>query len=459
MTLPTPTSTPPVLETDILSSPGPFEGPEKLLEVWFAPSASALPETSAAGAARYRPAAVQREWKGLRRVPRAVWEEMLDIVKCKVLSVVEGAEVDAYLLSESSLFVAPHLLILKTCGTTLNLLGLHRIIEIARAYCGFTTVWRCFYSRKSFFFPERQSGPHRDWRDEVTFLDSVFGAAGSAYTVGPMNRDHWLLYLTSPNAQPLLPSDASLSSDFSLSLSLPSPPALDRPSTYQDSTIEILMSHLSPEGRAPFFAPSPAPGPEASGTLSGHELGAQISHRLGIDTLFSRGETTLDSFGFEPCGYSANAVVGSGSPETNIPGGGYFTIHVTPEDGWSYASFESNIPLPQTSTADRPDIATLIRKVVGIFQPSRLSITLFVSTPPEGGIGESEAERRAWSALGTDLLGREFARKDRIGYEFDGYDLVFACFEKRGWVEPKSRISAKDAVKGLQNGQGQVQER
>jgi S-adenosylmethionine decarboxylase len=78
-------------------------------------------------------------------------------------------------LSESSLFVAPHLLILKTCGTTLNLLGLHRIIEIAREYCGLRTVWRCFYSRKSFFFPERQQGVHKDWRDEVGFLDSVFG--------------------------------------------------------------------------------------------------------------------------------------------------------------------------------------------------------------------------------------------------------------------------------------------
>jgi hypothetical protein len=77
--------------------------------------------------------------------------------------------------SESSLFVAPHLLILKTCGTTLNLLGLHRIIEIAREYCGLRTVWRCFYSRKSFFFPERQQGVHRDWRDEVGFLDTVFG--------------------------------------------------------------------------------------------------------------------------------------------------------------------------------------------------------------------------------------------------------------------------------------------
>lgn len=101
----------------LLSSPGPFEGPEKLLEVWFAPSPEELPlsqghdagngagssssATTVNGSGRaYRGPSpgVQGEWKGLRRVPREVWEEMLDIVKCKVLSVVEGEEIDAYLL-------------------------------------------------------------------------------------------------------------------------------------------------------------------------------------------------------------------------------------------------------------------------------------------------------------------------------------------------------------------------
>jgi hypothetical protein len=93
----------------------------------------------------------------------------------------KGKRIKANKNSESSLFVAPHLLILKTCGTTLNLLGLHRIIEIAREYCGLRTVWRCFYSRKSFFFPERQQGVHRDWRDEVGFLDTVFGESSSFF--------------------------------------------------------------------------------------------------------------------------------------------------------------------------------------------------------------------------------------------------------------------------------------
>ena len=64
---------------------GPFEGPEQLLEIWFAPSPVDL-------------AAAADGKLGLRKVPQAVWEDMIDIVKCKILSVVEGMEMDAYLL-------------------------------------------------------------------------------------------------------------------------------------------------------------------------------------------------------------------------------------------------------------------------------------------------------------------------------------------------------------------------
>ena len=70
------------------SAYGPFEGPEKLLEVWFAPSPDLLADASATPDGKF----------GLRKVPKAVWEEMLDIVRCKILSHVEGAEMDAYLL-------------------------------------------------------------------------------------------------------------------------------------------------------------------------------------------------------------------------------------------------------------------------------------------------------------------------------------------------------------------------
>lgn len=78
--------------------------------------------------------------------------------------------------SESSMFVWPHKLILKTCGTTTLLLGIPTLLRIASETCGFKGVWRCFYSRKTFMFPDRQRGPHKDWHAEMAFLDKLFGA-------------------------------------------------------------------------------------------------------------------------------------------------------------------------------------------------------------------------------------------------------------------------------------------
>ena len=65
---------------DNSSSSAPFEGPEKLLEIWFAPSASAI------------------DHQGLRAIDRKLWEQVLEIVKCKILSVIQGSDIDAYLL-------------------------------------------------------------------------------------------------------------------------------------------------------------------------------------------------------------------------------------------------------------------------------------------------------------------------------------------------------------------------
>ena len=82
--------------------------------------------------------------------------------------------------SESSMFVWPHKLILKTCGTTTLLLGIPTLLRIASETCGFKGVWRCFYSRKTFMFPDRQRGPHKDWNAEMAFLDKLFGTSASA---------------------------------------------------------------------------------------------------------------------------------------------------------------------------------------------------------------------------------------------------------------------------------------
>ncbi|KAF8322122.1 S-adenosylmethionine decarboxylase, partial [Clavulina sp. PMI_390] len=451
---------------------GPFEGPEKLLEIWFAPTAPPAAESEARDPSGAQPRT------GLRTVPRQVWEDMLDIVKCKVLSVVVGREMDAYLLSESSFFVFPHKLILKTCGTTLNLLGLPRILAIARSHCDFHSVWRCFYSRKSFMFPERQIGPHREWRNEVEYLDALFDN-GAAYTVGKMNGDHWLLYMTAPpdeeesgqlREEPKA-EIAPLPAASEVSELASSTAAVRFPANFagQDSTLEILMTKLGAGGRRPFlfleedlapqqestssFTPTPpAEGVDPEVDAACKTKGAFVSQQLGIDTIFPRSRTTLDAYGFEPCGYSANALVNAGSEGTGEEG--YYTIHVTPEEGWSYASFECNVPVyPRASSARAredamPDLETLIQRVVNIFQPGHLTLTLFVSSGAEGDTSsnssasphssgaitlandndEPTSVEIAQRAFRHALLPRGYRRTDKINYEFGDYDLAFATF-------------------------------
>lgn len=196
------------------------------------------------------------------------------MVNCKVLSIIKSEHVDAYLLSESSMFVFPHKIILKTCGTTTLLLGLHRLLHIAANDAGFpfhnaksledikaaATPYRVFYSRKNFLFPDRQRGPHRGWKQEVRFLDDMF-EGGSAYMVGKMNGDHWYLYITSPNTTitpPRTPDEDMAAPRPSSMRTVKIPTALL--SSFQsvsennsDETLEILMTDLDPGHAKQFY--------------------------------------------------------------------------------------------------------------------------------------------------------------------------------------------------------------
>ncbi|KAI9854520.1 MAG: spermidine resistance protein [Trichoglossum hirsutum] len=233
----------------------PNSGPEKLLEVWFSPSPEELPASTARN--------------GLKTIPTGIWKEMLGLVNCKVLSIVESEHVDAYLLSESSMFVFPHKLILKTCGTTTLLCGLPRILEIAALSAGFphvpnpsrgapavATPYRTFYSRKNFLFPNRQYHPHRSWKDEVKFLDKMFHG-GSAYMIGKMNGEHWYLYITDPIT--IFAPIADQMSRAEIGTRLSAMPAdmvaatMMRLDQGQDETLELLMTDLDPENAKQFY--------------------------------------------------------------------------------------------------------------------------------------------------------------------------------------------------------------
>lgn len=216
------------------------------------------------------------------------------------------------------------------------------------------------------------------------------------------------------------------------------------------------MSGLSAASRAPFFNSDLPDDPDASSPDAPLAHGQSVSQKIGIADIFPPHLTTLDAYSFVPCGYSSNALIKWGeeslesechSPKSHS-GEGYYTIHVTPEEGWSYASFECNVPLSVShddgdgddiSEKKIPTLKQLIERVVSIFQPARLSLTLFISAEEnEPTHGEGPAVDRAQRAFKAALektqhseVGstRKYTRTDKINYEFGGYDLAFASFE------------------------------
>lgn len=279
-----------------------------------------------------------------------------------------------------------------------------------------------------------------------------------------MNGDHWLLYITrppgcipnSPTSVVRSPHGARLNGAKVHGTSDEATVTPKAPVT--DSTIEILMTHLPSTVSQAFHFPE-----EPGLSSTPFDKARKISSDLGITGLFPPQLTTLDSYAFSPCGYSANALLKWGETRSSraedhdpgYGGEGYYTIHVTPEEGWSYASFECNVPLspaPAPHSREIPDLGTLVRRVVGIFRPARLTLTLFISsagndeTEEEVGENAIDAAQRAFKdALTSNSTfpknvgnGHDgiYRRTDKINYDFGDYDLAFASFELAAPVTP-----------------------
>ncbi|RFU31506.1 hypothetical protein B7463_g4808, partial [Scytalidium lignicola] len=478
-----------------LDSSNAFEGPEKLLEVWFAASPDALPPST--------------KKNGLKAVSGETWKDMLDLVNCKVLSVVESEHVDAYLLSESRL---------------------RRMLRIAAIYAGFpshnsscleeiktaATPYRVFYSRKNFLFPDKQQGPHKSWKQEVKFLDDMF-TGGSAYMVGKMNGDHWYLYLTTPNCSltPPRTPDNERSPTETKFLKIPASSAYGMVSEApnDDETLEILMTDLEPENAKQFYLENASAvaeerysarlqdarreacnnlgelkkGSETNLSLSGttagsihdesfdvfsntssdngaytpdddvpfledlrtegHVLGTVVSESCGLSDVYPTSrypDARVDAYLFTPCGFSANGVIPA--PDQAGTATHYFTVHVTPEPQCSYASFETNVPGRQSGR----ETTEVIEHVVSIFKPGRFSVTLFEAKAnsvemrefglldDEPGGAKTREAARIRNAKMEKIKG--YRRVERIVHDFDGYDLVFRYYERNDWVGGAPRV-------------------
>lgn len=301
-----------------------------------------------------------KESRDLRCIPRKKIEKILDLVNCKIISTIRNEDMTAYLLSESSMYISSNRLILKTCGVTALLKAMISILKVVEEECGLTEVKDVFYSRKSFAQPHLQKSPHQNFQQEVSVLDELF-PGGGAYTLGRQN---------SGNCWHLFTIDNCIDG-----LKIP------------DQTLEILMNDLDPTILKQYY--------------KGYYNDAkELTKKVGIADLIPG--TTIDDVIFEPCGYSANGILKDS----------YFTIHVTPQEEFSYASFETNVKLTS--------LKTLIDDVLQIFKPGRFIMTLFGNSVAPCGQSLRTFEQ-AFSP---------YKRKDLHFACFKNYNLTYGYYEQ-----------------------------
>ncbi|KAL1810483.1 hypothetical protein DCAR_0730184 [Daucus carota subsp. sativus] len=281
-----------------------FEGYEKRLEIVFSdPGIFADPLG-----------------KGLRSLSRNQLDEILAPAECTIVGSLSNELVDSYVLSESSLFVYPYKIIIKTCGTTKLLLSIPPILELANAIS--LSVRSVKYTRGNFIFPGAQTFPHRSFFEEVSVLDSYFcklGLASKAYLMGRAETKKWHVYTAS--AEPAKHSDTLY-------------------------TLEMCMTGLDRTRASVFYS-----------TQSSSAV--EMTEESGIRRILP--DSKICDFQFDPCGYSMNA----------IEGDAVSTIHVTPEDGFSYASFEAmgyNFKVLKLNH--------LLERVLTCFEPTEFSVAL-----------------------------------------------------------------------------------
>jgi S-adenosylmethionine decarboxylase len=285
--------------------PGTFEGPEKTMEVCFRPGVG-HPD-------------------GLRALTRAQLDFLCNQAKCSILSKISSNYIDAYVLSESSLFIYKEHYIMKTCGTTTLLRCLSSLLQFADEL-GMELTW-VGYSRKNLMFPTAQHWPHSSFGDEIKYLSHHAKLQdrlrGSAHILGPVTGDHWFVYVADHSEVPH---------------------SLTSPTAATERTLNMMMFDMHPDVAQIFFQKNT-------------ENAKDMTVKSGIAALCPG--ATIDETAFTPCGYSMNAILHDA----------YSTIHVTPEASCSYVSFETNTSLQNYTPT--------VRNVLNVFKPKRFVLTLF----------------------------------------------------------------------------------
>lgn len=216
----------------------------------------------------------------LRELGEEFYSELVSKANASILQTLSNDQCDAYLLSESSLFVWEDRLLMITCGqTTLknSLLFLLNKLEKEK-------VESIIFQRKNEHFSEMQESTF--YQDVESLKEEI---EGSSLRFGTDHEHHNLIFSTNKKLT----------------------------NTAEDRTYEVLSYDISKEA-SDFL------------TMS-HLTSSKIRDFLKLDEVLEGFE--ISDFVFEPFGYSLNAIRESE----------YCTIHITPQSTHSYVSFETNM--------------------------------------------------------------------------------------------------------------------
>ncbi len=243
-----------------------FEGPEKKLEIMTASGNPSL--------------------RSLRDLGPEFWAAITERARTNILSTMSNESCDAYLLSESSLFVSDRRMVMITCGrTTLVDAAVALLEEIP-----ISQIDSLIYERKNENFPDLQM---TTFDEDVGELERL--APGISMVFGATKADHIALWHLDRHFEP----------------------------EPDDTTLELLMYDFDPEIRGRFTTGQRAVDPIGD-----------------IDLEEFYGDCDTDEHRFAPAGYSFNAIGGKT----------YATLHVTPQTEGSYVSFETNRPCDSRET-------------------------------------------------------------------------------------------------------------
>jgi len=223
----------------------------------------------------------------LRNLERSFWDDLVAQCKATILSHISNQKMQAFLLSESSLFVWNDRIVMITCGGTVLINSILSFVDIF----GVDAIDSIIYQRKNEYDPRRQES---SFMDDVAILKNQL--TGVALRFGHLDGHHNYLFNLEKKYAPAA----------------------------NDMTCELLMYQIQ--------------GPAAD-VLRANQSAKNIRELIGFDKI--AGDFAYDDFAFSPYGYSLNGIRGED----------YITMHITPQEDSSYISFETNIDLAKENVA------------------------------------------------------------------------------------------------------------